>query len=311
MKPQPSNARTEADMARTSDVEMKWDERPFDLVDWEAEAALGWWTQLWRAKWNLKPRGPLWLPEIIRMTWFLQVCGMVMGIHQSIDGDMAGPFFYSRTSCCGESGTAKELPSHYDIHWPKTMIDYHVNVSHVKACDVPLLSPDDSAWSHSAYCPNWGYVRAFTQRLNAGRAVSLSMTSLFCMPIGAGLADKRGRKVILVLVHVLAMKSLLANLLSCVLFQPLPLISPRFWADSCARCVISSTPYFIHLDPKAYLLYASALLSGMASGAFYTKNNGTVAKTMELILNSLMWWICSKNDGPGHRQQVPAQQTWR
>ena len=36
-------------------------------------------------QWNLKPRGPLWLPEIVRMTWFLQVCGMVMGIHSSID----------------------------------------------------------------------------------------------------------------------------------------------------------------------------------------------------------------------------------
>ena len=30
----PSNARTESDMVRTSDAEMKWDERPYDLVDW-------------------------------------------------------------------------------------------------------------------------------------------------------------------------------------------------------------------------------------------------------------------------------------
>ena len=44
-------------------LEMGWDERPYDLVDWEAEAKLGWWTRLWRAKWNLKPRGPTWLPE--------------------------------------------------------------------------------------------------------------------------------------------------------------------------------------------------------------------------------------------------------
>jgi len=233
---------TESDMARVSDGEMKWNERPYQLVDWAAEEKLGRWTQMWRAKWNLKPRGPLWLPEIIRMTWFLQVCGMVMGIHQSIDGDMAGAFFYSRTSCCGESGTPKQLPAHYDVHWPKTFNDYHVNVSHLKACDVPLLSPDDSAWSHSAYCPNWSYVKAFTQNLNAGRSMSLTAMSLLCMPIGAGLADKRGRKVILVMVHVLAMKSILCNL-------------------------VSSTPFFVHLDPRAYLLYASALLSGMASGS--------------------------------------------
>ena len=102
-------------MARTSELEMGWDERPYDLVDWEAEAKLGWWTRLWRAKWNLKPRGPLWLPEIIRMTWFLQVCGIVMGIHGGVDGDMSGPFFYSRTSCCGQSGTPSELPSHFEI----------------------------------------------------------------------------------------------------------------------------------------------------------------------------------------------------
>ena len=27
----------------------------------------------WRAEWNFKPRGPRWLPAIIRMTWYLQV----------------------------------------------------------------------------------------------------------------------------------------------------------------------------------------------------------------------------------------------
>ena len=239
---QPLNALTESDMARVSEAEMKWDERPYDLVDWPAEAKLGWWTRLWRAKWNLKPRGPRWLPEIVRMTWFLQVTGMVMGIHQSIDGEMAGPFFYSRTSCCGESGTPKELPKHYDVHWPKTFNDYHVNVSHIKACDVPRLNPDESAWSHSSYCPNWNYVRSFTQKLNAGRQMSLTMVSLVCMPVGAGIADKRGRKVMLVLAQILSMKSIVANL-------------------------ISSTPLFVHLDPNAYLLYASALLSGMASGS--------------------------------------------
>lgn len=170
-------------MARVSDVEMKWDQRPMDLVDWEAEERLGWWTRMWRAKWNLVPRGPKWLPEIIRMTWFLQVCGIVMGIHGGIDGEVGGPFFYSRTSCCGASGTPRTLPKHYDVDWPKTMIDYGVNVSHLKACDVPILKPDNSAWSHSIYCPNWDYVRAFTQKLNAGRQMSLTFTSLFFMPI--------------------------------------------------------------------------------------------------------------------------------
>ena len=85
------------------------------------------------------------------MTWFLQVCGIVMGIHGGVDGDMSGPFFYSRTSCCGQSGTPSELPSHFDIKYPKTCTDYHIcppNVTHltIKACDVPLLSPDEATW---------------------------------------------------------------------------------------------------------------------------------------------------------------------
>eukprot|EP01047_Picozoa_sp_COSAG01_P079233 COSAG01_NODE_14947_length_1392_cov_245.099768_1_plen_134_part_10 len=58
----------------------------------------------WRAEWNFKPRGPLWLPAIIRMTWYLQVINMLESIQGHVDGDLATPFFYSRTSCCGNSG---------------------------------------------------------------------------------------------------------------------------------------------------------------------------------------------------------------
>ena len=229
-------------MAMSRDDEMKWNERPVDLVDWDAEARMSFCRRLWRAKWNLQPRGPRWLPEIIRMTWFLQVCGFVLGLHGSIDGDLGGPFFYSRTSCCGESGTAKELPAKFDVRFPKTFTDYHLNVSFIKACDVPLLSPDDSAWSHSDFCPNFAYVRSFTQKLNAGRHAYLTMTSLFFMPIGAGLGDKIGRKPIIFFSHLLSLKSLTCNLLS-------------------------SLPWFIHHDPRAYLLYASGFLSGMSSGS--------------------------------------------
>jgi MFS family permease len=106
---------------------------------------------------------------------------------------------------------------------------------------VPALSPDDAWWSHSDFCPSWGYVRDFTQRLTAGRTMSLTLTSLFFMPIGAGLADKQGRKPIFFFGFIMGMKGLLCNLLS-------------------------STTYFIHKDPNAILLYASGLLSGMASG---------------------------------------------
>ena len=82
-------------------------------------------------------------------------------IHGGIDGQMGGPFFYSRTSCCGQSGTPKVLPAKFDVHYPKTCIDYGIcqaNLSHVtiKACEVPMppLGRNDPAWSHSPYCPN-------------------------------------------------------------------------------------------------------------------------------------------------------------
>ena len=220
---------------------MAFDGRPYDMVDWEYEASLPKWMQYWRAKWNLKPRGPMWLPQIIRMTWYLTVINFVLGIHGQIDGDLGGPFFYSRTSCCGQSGTAAELPVIYDVHYPKTMINYHVNVSYLRACDVPELDPEDPYWSHTAYCPNWDYVRAFTQKLGAGRSMTLTMMSLFCMPIGAGFADKQGRKPMFIFGFLLGVKSLALNL-------------------------VSSTAWSIHTDTNAYILYVSGILSGMGSG---------------------------------------------
>lgn len=45
--------------------------------------------------------------------------------------------------CCGESGTPTELPAHYDIHYPDTVTKYHVNVSMIKGCDLPLLKRSD------------------------------------------------------------------------------------------------------------------------------------------------------------------------
>ena len=76
-----------------------------------------------------------------------------MGMHGAIDGDLGGPFFQSRTSCCGSpdrpkgeapttwpyphykdatlpggelnpTDTPGQLNSHFDIHWPDTVIYY-------------------------------------------------------------------------------------------------------------------------------------------------------------------------------------------
>ena len=50
------------------------------------------------------------------------------------------------------------------------------------------LKRDDPNWSHSLYCPNWKYVKKFTQQLNAGRSVYLKGVSMIALPMGAGRA---------------------------------------------------------------------------------------------------------------------------
>ena len=62
-----------------------------DPADWasagwereEGESDCSYW---WRAQWNFKPRGPLWLPQIVRMTWYLQIVTMMTSIQGKIDG---------------------------------------------------------------------------------------------------------------------------------------------------------------------------------------------------------------------------------
>ena len=221
---------------------MAWNGRPYDMVDWDYEARQGCCTRIWRAKWNLKPRGPRWLPEIIRMTWYLQIINLIFSIQGGVDGDLGGPFFYSRTSCCGHSGTAKDLPPEFDVHYPDTMNKYHVNVSHIKACDLPILKRHDPNWSHSVHCPNWKYVKHFAQELQAGRSVYINAVSLIALPVGAGIGDSVGRKPVLIFSSIMGLKSHIFNLLS-------------------------SLPYFIEHDPNAVLLYISSALSGLTSGS--------------------------------------------
>ena len=38
---------------------------------WEREEGESDCSYWWRAQWNFKPRGPLWLPQIVRMTWYV------------------------------------------------------------------------------------------------------------------------------------------------------------------------------------------------------------------------------------------------
>jgi hypothetical protein len=90
----------------------------------------------------------------------------------------------------------------------------HVNVTKLKGCEVPILARTDPYWSHSPYCPNWDYVKDFTQNLGVQRNVLITFAGAVFMPIGAGIADKVGRKPILFFCFLMGMKGLLANLVS-------------------------------------------------------------------------------------------------
>ena len=90
----------------------------------------------------------------------------------------------------------------------------HVNVTKLKGCEVPPLPRHDPYWSHSLYCPNWNYVRDFTQDLAATRNTYTTLAGALFVPIGAGFADKQGRKPVAFFNFLMGMKSLLINLLS-------------------------------------------------------------------------------------------------
>jgi hypothetical protein len=172
----------------------------------------------WRAEWNFKPRGPLWLPAIIRMTWYLQVINMLESIQGQINGDLANPFFYSRTSCCGNAGTPVDLPTQFDIVRPETLDVYDMDVDRIAACDLPYLPNDDPRWSYSIHCPNPEYVRFYSQRIWAWRNSLINIVAMAVLPVGAGLSDTFGRKPVLVFDNALTFLGLCANLCASLTF---------------------------------------------------------------------------------------------
>ena len=113
-------------------------------------------TKWWRAEWNFKPRGPSWLPAIIRMTWYLQIINIATSIQGNVNGDLSTPFFYSRTSCCGNSGTPVQLDAEFDVVYPDTLLypELGEDLERIAACDLPYLPSQDPRWSYSAHCPN-------------------------------------------------------------------------------------------------------------------------------------------------------------
>ena len=170
---------------------------------------------------------------------------IVFGIHDGIEGDLGQAFFWSRSSCCGQMGSQASLGHRYDSRWPNTAINYNqdsANHTTILACEVPLLKKSAPYWSHSEWCRNYDYVKYFTTQLWAKRQAYMTMVSLFFLPIGAGIADKKGRKPMFLFQQLMGTKSIICNYLAT-----------RHW--------------FIRHDQTAIILYASGIFSGLASGA--------------------------------------------
>jgi hypothetical protein len=133
------------------------------------------------------------------MTWYLQVINMMDSITGKINGDLANPFFYSRTSCCGFAGTAENISSDFDVLYPDTL-EFGLNVSQIAACDLPRYPSEEweesraqPLWSHSRYCPSFEYVRFYSQQLWAWRNSLIGIVGMVVLPVGAGLSDTFGR----------------------------------------------------------------------------------------------------------------------
>ena len=46
------------------------------------------------------------------------------GMQGTIDNELWNPYFWSRTSCCGESGTALDMAPKYDAVFPQSVTIY-------------------------------------------------------------------------------------------------------------------------------------------------------------------------------------------
>ena len=136
---------------------------------------------------------------------------------------------------------------------------------------MPSLPRSDPWWSHTQWCPSWQYNKYFTQWLGAKRSMFLSGTSLFFLPIGAGIGDKTGRKPMFFF-------GLIMRCAPPLTFSAAPATPRRAaltgWPRRVSRSaksilcnLLSTLPWFIRQDPQAYLLYASGLLSGLGAGA--------------------------------------------
>ena len=181
------------------------------------------WVRRWRAEQHLRPRGPLWCPDILRITWYLQVLVLVQSIQDTVDGDLFGPFFWTRTSCCGNAGTPVRLGPEFDVSYPETLsylpfLDYspaNVTTLVLNGCELPMLPNNHVTWSHSIYCPSFAYVRYFQQIIWATRNSVMGLVALVAMPMGAGLGDSVGRKPILVFSAVMVFKGLVVRASVC------------------------------------------------------------------------------------------------
>ena len=96
--------------------------------------------------------------ESLSATWKLVLGSFLLHVHSEVDALLFMPFLYSRVHCCELDYPENTPTDRYAVEYPETLA-YGLNVSRVDACDLPKVGVLDPAWSHSAHCNSFAYVR--------------------------------------------------------------------------------------------------------------------------------------------------------
>ena len=132
--------------------------------------------------------------RLISATWKLVVGSFLLHVHSEVDALLFMPFLYSRVHCCPE---IPEPAARYAVDYPETL-DYGLNVSHLEACELPAMDVEDPAWSHSAHCGSFAYVRNRAQSVLSIYSPVRTTFTLIMFPTAGVVADVIGRKPVLV-----------------------------------------------------------------------------------------------------------------
>ena len=163
-------------------------------------------------------RGPKSYRELLRTTWPLLACTMVLGLHKEVDIQLFTPFFYSRVRCCGDddpplpnsvgfgdhaielSISADSCQCNVSTSYPTAASSLSQRPLVIDACDVPMLPKQDPLWSHSSQCANYPYVQMTGQLVYTTWQMVAAAAAILFLPISGRAGDMYGRRAIFIIV---------------------------------------------------------------------------------------------------------------